>query len=106
MITVHNLKRQKEVVTKNKNNLKEELWRKMENSYSLYQNYVQGVRCTQGISFPLLSFNQWLQKHVNMTNQFQEPKFQDSSFSSVSSATSATSLPSPDNCRKSDTIVG
>ena len=78
----------------------------MENSYSLYQNYVQGVRCAQGISFPLLSFNQWLQKHVNMGNQFQEPKFQDSSFSSVSSATSATSLPSPDNCKKFDKIVG
>ena len=44
-----------------------------------------------------------------MRNQFQEPKFQDSSFSriddnsSVSSATSATSLPSPDNSKKPDT---
>ena len=78
----------------------------MENSYRLYQNYIQGVRCAYRISFPLLSFNKWLEKHGIIRSQFQEPKFQDSSFSriddnsSVSSAISATSLPSPDNSKK------
>ena len=81
----------------------------MENSYRLYQNYVQGLRCAYGISFALLSFNEWLEKHEIVRNQFQEPKFQDSSFSrikdnsSISSATSAKSLPSPDNSKKPDT---
>ena len=81
----------------------------MENSYCLYQNYVQGVRCAYGISFPFLSINEWLEKSGIMRNpeEFQEPKFQDSSFpriiddnSSVSSATSATSLPSSDHSKK------
>ena len=83
----------------------------MENTYSLYQNYIQGVRCAYGISFPFLSFNKWLEEHGIMRNpgEFKEPNFQDSSFprtddnSSVSSATSATSLPSSDNSKKPDT---
>ena len=81
----------------------------MENSYRLHQNYVQGVRCAYGISFPLLSFNEWLENHEIMRNQFQEPKFHDSSFSrindnsSVSSAASAIFLPSPDNSKRPNT---
>ena len=84
----------------------------MENSYCLYQNYVQGVRCAYGISFPFLSINEWLEKSEITRNpeEFQEPKFQDPSFpriidgnSSVSSATSATSLPSSDNNKKLST---
>ena len=84
----------------------------MENSYCLYQNYVQGVRCAYGISFPFLSINEWLEKSEIMRNpeEFQEPKFQGPSFpriidgnSSVSSATSATSLPSSDNNKKLST---
>ena len=84
----------------------------MENSYCLYQNYVQGVRCAYGISFPFLSINEWLEKSEIMRNpeEFQESKFQDPSFpriidgnSSVSSATSATSLPSSDNNKKLST---
>ena len=39
------------VVTTNKTNLKEKIWRKMGNSYYLYQSYVQGVRCPRGIPF-------------------------------------------------------
>ena len=89
--------------------MKEKLWRKIENSHCLYQNYTQGVRCAHGISFLRLSFNEWLEKHGIMRNQFQESKFQDSCFSrindnsSVSSAISAASLPSPGNSKKSDT---
>ena len=46
----------------------------MENSYRLYQNYVQGVRCAYGISFPFLSLSDWLEKHGVMRNpgEFQD----------------------------------
>ena len=54
----------------------------MENGYRLYQNYVPGVRCAHEISFPFLSFNEWLEKHgiIRSPGGFQEPKFKDSSF--------------------------
>ena len=89
----------------------EKFWRKRENSYRSYQNYVQGVRCAYVISFPFLSFNEWIEQHGIIRNpgEFQEPKSQDSSFpkiddnSSVASATSTTSLPSSDNSKKPDT---
>ena len=55
----------------------------MKNSYDLYENYVHGVRCACAILFMLLSFNEWLEKHGIDDN------------SSVSSATSAISVPSP-----------
>ena len=40
----------------------------MENSYRLYQNYVQEVKCAYRISFPFLSFNKWLEKYGIMRN--------------------------------------
>ena len=52
----------------------------MKNSYDLYENYVHGVRCACAILFMLLPFNEWLEKHGIMRNQFQEPVFQDSLF--------------------------
>ena len=42
----------------------------MENSYVVRC----GVRYAYGISFPLLFFNEWLEKNEIMRSQFQEPK--------------------------------
>ena len=42
----------------------------MENSYVVRC----GIRHAYGISFPLHLFNEWLEKHGIMRNQFQEPK--------------------------------
>ena len=79
-------------------------------NFHLYQNYVHGFTYTYGTSLPLLAFYESLDKGLqgSTRNQLREPKFQDSSClrmdnnSSVSSATSATSLggTSPGNSKK------
>ena len=77
MITVHNLKSRR-VVTKNKNNLKEKLWRKMENSCAYIRIMLSDVESDVHTEFHsrFFFFNEWLEKYGIMRNQFQEPKLQ------------------------------
>ena len=57
-----------EVVAKNKNNLNEKLWEKMENSCQMWSQI-----CIRNF-IPASFFNEWLEKHGIVRNQFQEPQ--------------------------------